>query len=245
MRVYFIPQAVVTLLSPEKAKEFAANLGFDFEPQLLSDTLYKFTDSNSRNLNVDITTGNFQLQRQATTSSARLADALPLQDQLINDFKQFLSSKKLLVDPLKNGRSKVNLESTASETSAIAQVNIWPTDFDELPIITPSVNKSLVSAVITTAIDEINKFFSINYTYWSVDKTSFSTYKIKTAEQAFADLQQGRGFISLEPQKSQVSISKAYLGYFESENYTPYLQPVIVFEGPNFVGLVPAVISTK
>lgn len=245
IKVYFIPQAVITLLSPEKTREFASKLGFDSDPQISSDTLYKFTDATTRSLTVDITTGNFKLQRQVATSSAKLQDTLPPQNQLVNDLKQFLSSKNLLVEPLRNGRNKVSTEASASGAVNIAQVNLWPSDFDEFPIITASTSKSLVNAVITRATDEVNKFFSIDYTFWSIDKTSHSTYKIKTAEQAFSDLQQGKGFISLEPTKAQVSISKAYLAYYESDNYTPYLQPVVVFEGPNFVALVPAVVSTK
>ncbi len=33
----------------------------------------------------------------------------------------------------------------------------------------------------------------------------------------------------------------AMAAYFESENYTPYLQPVYVFEGPDFVAFDSAV----
>ena len=47
----------------------------------------------------------------------------------------------------------------------------------------------------------------------------------------------------MEPRTSSASITKVYLAYYLSEEYSNYLLPVFVFEGPQFAGMVPAVKS--
>ena len=76
-----------------------------------------------------------------------------------------------------------------------------------------------------------------------IDTTTYATYPIKTAETAYNDLKTGKGIVILQPPKAQVSISSVYLGYFISDKYTPYLQPIYIFEGQNFVAYVPAISS--
>lgn len=245
VKVYFIPQTGVSLLAPERAKDQATKLDFDNNVEVLSQTQYKFKDDNNGILIIDLTTANFHLQRQLNLSDKNASgSASPeqfKQDQLINSFKSYLSSKNLLTAELQNGHAFVSYDKEFPDLSATAQVSLIPANFDNFPIVTSVFNEGMVKAIITKAEEEKNKFINVDYTFWSVDNTTFSTYPIKTAEQAFADLKSGLGFISLEPDKPQVSISSIYLAYFESEEYSPYLQPVFVFEGPHFAALVPAV----
>ncbi len=159
------------------------------------------------------------------------------------DFRAYLSSKKLLPDELSNGRSSVVVNNLPTFPNQTFDVSIWPADFDTLPIITENSKKSLVKGILTSLSNESDKFLQVDYTYWPIDKTTFATYPTKSSEQAFADLKAGLGYVSLEPDKPQVSISKVYLAYFESGDYMPFLQPVFVFEGPNFQALVPAILS--
>jgi len=240
LKVYFIPQSGVSFLAPEKSKTLAQNLGFPIGPQIISASQYKFTDENTNELTIDLTNSNFHFQTSITengtaTSSAdlkNLSNQTSNQVKLIDDFKSYLSSKNLLREELQNGRSYAAFgENTI--------VSIWPVNLDNLPIVSASPNQSLVKTTITKT--EKEEFIRLDYTFWVIDQTTFSTYKLKTSEQAFADLRSGLGFISLEPKKPEVSISSVYLAYFESEEYSPYLQPVFVFEGPDFAAIVPAV----
>jgi len=108
--------------------------------------------------------------------------------------------------------------------------------------VTPSETEGLVHALYSRKDETFSK---LTYTFWTVDQTSFATYPLKTAEEAYSDLVSGKGYISIIPDKPAVSISMVYLAYFEPEDYASYLQPVFIFEGPNFKALVPAVKSAR
>ena len=82
----------------------------------------------------------------------------------------------------------------------------------------------------------------MNYTYYDVDLKTFGTYPIKTVSDAFKDLKVGKNTVLIKtPTSGQVSLRSIYLAYYQSENYTPYLQPVYVFEGENFAAYVVAI----
>lgn len=243
LKVYFIPQAGISLLAPDRSKKLAESLGFTIGPEVLSSTSYKFIDESGGELVIDLPSGNFSFQRKALlknliedkseTESTRSANLNNFSDQskIAADFKNFLLSKNLLTPELSSGRSNV----------LSATVSIWPADFDNFPLVTTFFNQSLVRAKVNNKEEESSEYSEVNYTFWTIDKTTYSTYPLKTAEKAFDDLKSGQGFVSLEPKKPQVSISSVYLAYFQSAEYSPYLQPVFVFEGPEFAALVPAV----
>lgn len=81
----------------------------------------------------------------------------------------------------------------------------------------------------------------MDYIFWPIDLNNFGTYPIKKVDEAFEELKNGEGFIAIEPLRGNVSISKIYLAYYLSEEYTNYLQPVYVFEGSGFASIVQAV----
>ena len=242
MKVFFIPKANVSLMSPEKAKELAESLGFPKGPEVLSTAEYRYTDDKNGELMIEISSGNFRFQRPMTAASAIIKNATPLdRNRLIQDFKEYLATKNLLTDELRAGEVNVTFNTPNPQDSIKADVSILPEKIDNIPIVTAHFSQGLVRATLTNSTVEQTKFIDINYTVWPIDKTTFSTYPLKTADQAFTELKSGKGFVTLEPSSSQVSISSVYLAYYESEEYLPYLQPVFVFEGPDFTALVPAV----
>lgn len=242
MKVYFIPKTKISLLAPQRAQEMAEKLGFPNGPEVVSEIEYKYKDENSNELFLDLTTGNFHFQRPNIASgSSEIKNPLPNQNQLINIFKAYLSSRNLLPEQLETGEGRVVYDQGIAETSDTAMVSLLPDKLDSLPILTAAFKDGLMRAKITQYEEETRKFASLNYIFWFIDKTTFATYSIKSADQAFADLKSGRGFIAIQPNKPQVSISSVYLAYYQTETYTPYLQPIFVFEGPNFAALVPAI----
>lgn len=246
MKVYYISKSFATLLSPEKSQTLADKFGFSVKPEILSETDYKFRDEN-KTLNVNLDTGNFLYAKEATESGNQ---ALDNDDKLVTDFENVLNSLGILKDELKKGRTKITLlkfngsnfvpTNLRAEAKA-AQISIWPENVNTKSIFTPNFNKALVSAIIIKSADNLDNYLSLQYIFYPIDTTTKATYPIKTTETAYADLKSGKGVIIIEPTKAQVSISSIYLGYYFSENYTPYLQPVYVFEGQNFVAYVPAI----
>lgn len=241
IKVYFMPRNGVSLLAPDKVASLAHDLGFANGPQLLSQTEYQFDDGTGNVMTVDLASGNFHLQRQPQLSKSSSGPTQILdQDKLVRSFKDYLSSNNLLMDDLNEGKTSVTLSGTSPADSDTANISIWPADVDDLPIVTPAFKTSLVRATIGK--DNLtNKFLKVDYIYWPIDKTTFATYPLITTQEAYNKLTQGQGYVSFAPNTKQISISDVSLAYYQSENYSPYLQPVFVFKGPNFTALVPAI----
>lgn len=246
IKVYFVNQTFVTLLSSERSQTLAEKFGLTIPPEILSDTKYRFKDKD-KILLVDLDNGNFTYTKEATVSGNI---ALDDDNKLVSDFEQMLARLGVFKDDLKQGRNKITplkiaggkLISTQlkSEASAV-QISLWPAPIDKKSIFTGDFNKSLINATVLGSADRIDSYLSLNFTYFPIDTNTFATYPLKTAEAAFDDLKNGKGVVIVEPVKPQVSITSVYLGYFLGEFYSPYLQPIFIFEGPNFVAYVSAI----
>lgn len=234
-KVYFIVKSFATLLSSEKAQILAEKFDITTPPNIISETKYQFKDQD-KTLDVDLDNGNFSYLKEATISGRENLDD---DNKLVSDFEQFLSTLGVLKDDLKNGRTKVTL--LKKDGGEAALISLWPAPIDKKSIFTPDFNKALISAAVLKGADRLDSFLSLDFTYYPIDTTTFATYPIKTAEESFDDLKSGKGVVIVEPPKPQVSITSVYLGYFLQEFYSPYLQPIFVFEGPQFMAYVPAI----
>lgn len=231
IKVYFIPRAsIISLLAPDQSQQMAQDFGFNAGREVVTPTSYQYFNQSGGSFTFDLITGNFHYQKITATPSATLNSSPGDQSKIATDFKEFLKSKGLLNSDLAAGRTKVT-----------DNVSIWPSNFDNLQIITASPNLGLVRALTQNAVGGSEKYPRVDYTYWQIDNTTFGTYPLESVESAFAKLQSGGGFVMEESPSPKVSITKASLAYFESEEYTPYLQPVYLFEGPSFSALVPAI----
>jgi hypothetical protein len=87
----------------------------------------------------------------------------------------------------------------------------------------------------------------MEYNYFPADYTTVETYPLRPIDQAWDELQAGKGFIAqLDAGVSDVTVRKITLGYFDSFEPQKYMQPVYVFTGDNhFVGYVQAVKDAK
>lgn len=247
IKVFVIPPSFATLLAPDKSQTLAEKLNLIPLPEILSETEYKFTNADSTLL-VDLDSGNFKYKKQATLSAQ--PSTFASNAQLVLDFKSLLASIGYLKDELKEGSTKVVflknendklIPTSTSQDATAAQISIWPTSIDGKSIYTPATEKSLINAIITANATDISSYLSINYTLWPVDTSSSASYPLKTTYDALDDLKAGKGVIIKEPKKTQVSILNVRLGYYETEEYTPYLQPIYIFEGSDFQAYVPAI----
>lgn len=252
IKVYFIPQGKMTLLAPEKAQELALKFGFTNEPQAILPTKYSFSDNKEGILIADLIFGNFSFKRMPLLASLNndpdvpaddTSNNFPEKETLVASFKNFLIQNNLLTEELQNGRSLVSYDQQNEQNSETAIISLWPKDINNLPVVTADFQQGLVKASINKG--DPYYYLSLDYYFWPVDLITSSTYEIKTPEEALENLKSGLGFVSLEPASPRVSLTSLYLAYYQSEEYSPYLQPVFVFEGPEFIALVPAVKSIE
>lgn len=245
IKVYFVTKPYASLLSSEKSASLAQNFGMTDSPQIINETLYRFKQ-DAKTLTVNLDSGNFNYVNEATISAKELDD----DNKLISDFKNTLQSLGVFRDEFQNGRTKITLLKIEGDKlvptplraeTVVAQVSIWPQSIDKKSIFTPDFNKALLNAIVLKGAEGLENYLALKLTHWPIDTTTYATYLTKSAEDAFADLQSGKGVVILEDAKTEVSITSIYLGYYLAENYSPYLQPIYVFEGPQFVAYVSAI----
>lgn len=242
IKVYFIPKLGTTLLASEKAKELAKSFNFTKGPNILSPTKYQFTNDSNGQITIDLDSSNFSFNREAS-AEAEMDQTLPDKSALADELKQYLKSKDLYPEELQGGKSEVIYNQDNIDTSTSAKIYLWQQDIDELPVITSLYTKGLISATLTKAKEEDQRYLSLHYTIWNIDKTNFATYPLKDINQAFEDLKKGQSSVVIEPNNPQVSIIDIKLAYLLSENYSKYLQPVYLFLGENdaFAAIVSAI----
>lgn len=247
IKVYSVAQLATDLLALDRAKSLAGSLDFNKTPQAITATQYKFIDDkNGGELIVDLDTGNFKFKRNVATDSGESMENI---EEFIDEagqgkaLKSFLSAKGLLKDQLDQGRTTARYNNPVKKDSSLVTVNLWQEDIEDYPIVTPKFREGLIKAVGSRSINSDKKYISMDYIFWPIDLQNFGTYPIKTAQEAFEELKNGDGFVALEPRTSNVSLTKVYLAYYLAEEFSNYLQPVYIFEGPEFAGFVQAVKS--
>ena len=93
--------------------------------------------------------------------------------------------------------------------------------------------------------DTIDPVVEAQFFHQDIAETG-ETYPIKTADQAFEELRNGKGYIaSFFGTSTTVKIKDVTLGYYISDRPQEYLMPIIVFHGDNdFIAYVSAVQNT-
>ena len=115
----------------------------------------------------------------------------------------------------------------------------------KLPILYPHPPYSTMNFYVASGQGEAN-VVQANYNHQTVNlqPTTQATYPIKTAQQAFDDLKNGKGYIASYngTGSNQILITNVFLAYYIGTAQQNYLTPVVVFQGQNgFFAYVPAV----
>ncbi|EKD91493.1 MAG: hypothetical protein ACD_30C00003G0004 [uncultured bacterium] len=241
-KVYPIASLGTDLLAPDRSKALANKLGFITGPEMQSLTQYLFLDENGGDMVVSLESGNFRFNHRESTESANLTMTNNFSDpeRLTKDFKDFLLPMDLLKEQLRDGRSEVFYEKPSINESNFATITLWQEDVDKIPLVTEKFEEGLIKGVINKRSDNRQKVLILDYVFWPIDILNGHTYPILTPEEAYDKLQTQQGFVIKKPLGLKVSITKVYLGYFLSREFQPFLQPVFVFEGDEFVAFVPA-----
>lgn len=255
-KVYFRPIDKPGLLTLDRAKAKAQQMGFRTQPQAISETHYRWLSLNvpPTTLEMEIDTGNFHLRYPYETDQELLASKnLPTNEQAAQEAKRFLQANELLAEDLASGRAEFQYWrlSPSGLAAAIAlseadfiQVNLFRSDLDELKILPPNPEESLVSFLISGARDRSKRIIEINYTYFPVEKETSATYPLRPISNAWQELQAGQGYVATlgQNENKQITIRRVYLAYYDSAEPKNYLQPVYVFEGDkNFFAYVSAI----
>lgn len=255
-KVYFVSQKGPGFLDLDRAKLKAKGMGFASQPEVISDILYRWRTGTEpvTTLEMNIDTDNFHLRYSYEEDPTLLIEKnLPSTEQLAAEARKFLKSNDYLSDDLTTGRAEFayfrfippNLVSAVSLSEAdFVRVNLFRADLDELKILPPNPQDSLVSCLFSGSRKREKRIVEVKYTYFPIDQETFATYPLKPSNTAWQELQGGEGLIANlgENQDGKITVRQVYLAYYDSGEKQNFLQPIFVFEGDrNFFGYVSAV----
>lgn len=251
--VYQIAQPQSDLLDLSNAKALIPQSDFPNDPQPLSDSIYQWTSPNPpfKILTYNILTHDFTLTSSYVDDPTVIA-AVNLGDEAgaITTAKQFLSgfgayndideSKTKTTLYTINGTTKILQPVVRLADAQIIQVDFFQNDLDKVSLFYPSPPHSLLTVFVASS--GVVAAMVTNKTLTNLS----GTYPIKTADQAFTELQSGSSSAYIaspaNPPVSPVTITDVFLAYFVRGYPQDYLMPVIVFQGDNgFYAYVSAV----
>ncbi len=255
-KVYLLPPSTPLLTYRERVYLLAKNLGFDVEK-----TKYQLEDreavfkENGRSLRIDISNFNFTYQLDLGEEQSFLLDYyIPKREEVESRAKDYLKNLGrypnelalgkiniiyLKYDPLTKTMIIVDQPSYAN----LVEVDFYRQEIDGIPVVSPTYFNSQNYLIFGFSQKEI-KLIKAQIRFYERSEQEFGIYPIKSGQEAWQDLVEGKGLIVSAPEGvAKIKIKKMFFAYLDPDIYQDYLQPVYVFLGENnFVGYVPAVI---
>jgi len=266
MNIYKIIRPQPDLTSLQTSNDEVQAIGFVTQDdinqvipaQRLSDTEYEW-DKNyglPQSLTMDIASHNFHLTSQYLNYPAVLsASNAPTDSSAINTVQNVLSAMQLTPTDIDTSLTTTTdyvivngiiRPAQPGENVMAVRVNFFQNAVDGYQIFYPS-NPNTAMSFLVTGGDTQAEIAQATFVHQVIDSSTSSTYPIKTADQAYADLQAGKGYITLSyTGGNSVNIRTVNLGYYMGEVFQDYLMPVYVFQGDNnFTAYVSAVTDNE
>lgn len=253
-KVFFMPQSTLGLLSDEKAKEVAAAYDFVFSPEVLDTRRYRWSKSQplQTTFELDIQALTFKLTTDYLSRPELISTKkLPTDSEALSRVKGMLGQTDLLGEDMATASGEVvylkalggELQEAVSFSDAdYLQVDLNRTPIDDMwRMFTPKGYQGIAHAIVAGNFSGDQSIVHLEYNYHPVDYSQVHTYPLRTTDSAWRLLQSGEGYIVDKGLDETATVRQVYLGYFDSFEEQPYLQPIYVFEGDNgFLGYVPA-----
>lgn len=256
LKVFFVVTKETKLLALDNTNALVKRLGFTNDPEKLSEEIYRYQNKvNNTTLTVNLFTQSLKfeypyLNDQTLASSHFESSAEPItiaQGYLnkINPSSPDISPEKTKVILYKFSPTAITPVTYLTEAN-LARVNFFRTDIeDNYPIFSKNIDKSNISFLVSGSDTENKQILEVDYIHYPIDREKYATYPIKSAQQAWEELQKGEYLLSKADagaKEKEIPIRKVYLGYFDPEKLINFLEPIYIFEGDNnFVGFVEAV----
>jgi hypothetical protein len=253
-KVYRISADPPSLLGLEKTRQKVSAIGFKSSGIQIAEDTYQWIDqgkSLQRNMTMNIFSSDFTLSSPyLITRSLENFSESDEKDRAIETAKSFLSSMSLFPQDINEDKTKTTLYSIANNSltltskisdAKIIKVDFFQKDLDKLPIYYDKGISSTIDFSIGKEKQQL-EIVDARFFHKNISEIS-STYAIKTANEAFVELQKGKAYIAYKPANMvEFSIKRVFLAYYLGEDKQEFLMPVIVFEGDDdFTAYVSAV----
>jgi len=254
-----MPQAETKFGYREKLYLIAKSLGFNTELSgyRLVGSQATFSEPKQK-LVIDIKNFNFDYQYFFENDKSVFENVrTPNQEESIEKAVEFLQTAGRYPQELSQGKTNVLFLKYDTERDSMAvlnnnlEANVVEVDFyrpdvdaqpNAIPVVSPKYFNSQNYVLMMFKNDGSYKILRAQVKFYDRSVEQIGVYPMRSGNQAYEDLQKGKGFVVSQPQTENITIRKMFLGYLDPDVYQEYLQPVYVFVGDgDFVGYVPAV----
>jgi len=253
-KVYKITLEPPTLLGLEKTRQKVSEIGFKSNGTQIAEDVYQWLDQNSslqRKITMNIFSSDFTLSSPyLVAQSLQPFSVAGEENRAVDVARSFLSNMSLFPNDIDENKTKTILYSIEGgalvQTSKISnakiiRVGFFQKDLDGMPIYYDKGISSTIDFLVGKENNQL-EVVDVRFFHKNISEIS-STYAIKTAGQAFSELQKGKAYIAYKPADTvEFTIKKVFLGYYIGEDEQEFLMPIIVFEGSDgFIAYVSAV----
>lgn len=253
-KVYITYRSSTKILALEEGKEIARQFNFENDPVEISEGIYEFkNEKTNKTLIMNVLEGDFKLKYPYLEDQSILEEKnVPNKNNAIEIASSFLRSGNKYTDDLAQGEKKISYwkitDGTLKSVLAQSEANVIKVDFyrqsldDKWDIVSPQAGEASVSILISGSDLSEKQIIEANFKYANIDRESFSTYPIKTVDQAIENLKSNNYWPLSDVSAKNVVIRDIKLAYYEPITLTQYVQPIYIFSGDNnFVAFVSAV----
>lgn len=254
IEVYKISNPALKLQDLEKAKSKVAAIGFTGPETPVTGNLYQWDSTTGlpKTIQLDIVTEDFIIRiRSDYKSDPQVVQAANLPDldtaeQFAEKFLRGMgmypedTDKTKTTSRLLTIRDTTLIPATSQAAGQIIRLDLFqkpvPSDaiFDDLEIYYPNPPFSTMNMLIASDKSRTNpQVVEMNFTHQDILLETATTYYLKTADQAWAELQAGNAYIAAryDTTKRHIIIKEVLLGYYLGDTTQEYLIPIYVFKG--------------
>lgn len=249
MNIYKIDKPSVNLQSLNNLRNTLSSLGFTNDERKINDTTYEWSNPNvGTTIRYEITSNDFDIISSESAQEALASSSSLEQKNLMDTVSGFLTSLNFKTNDINFDNSKTSYftikNGVTSPTNKafeanMAQLYLFQGDINNLTIYYPYYSGSNMYFDIVSS-DRNQEIVSGHFSHSLINDKSFSTYPIKTPNEAYSDLKKGNAFIYNESGKNMVEILEVTRGYFLKDGENNFLLPIYIFKGNNFIAYVPA-----
>lgn len=247
---------VPNLLNLRDARIKLSSVSFSSNERRITDTVYTWTDRNnsSRVITYNIVSNDFNIiSNYLADPFIRDQQGAPAAGIAVKEVTNFLEKLNLYpmdFDPTLTQTQYLTLQNnetfpaTSISTGQITRVDLYRKSLNKHPI----VHNNPPFSSYYFLIGRIDGRISILETQFNFQAITdkFSSYPLKSIEEAFDELKNNKAFIAAYYGTSkEILLKNIYLAYYIGDEKQQYIQPIFVFEGKNgFYAYVKAVRDT-
>lgn len=254
--VYLMPKTRPSFSALDEANQIAGKLGFTIQPTEITERRYRWEINEflPSTLEMDIVSGSFTLKRNWQADPTILSNKqLPGKEQAELETKNWLRQIGLIDETLNSGRINTDyltfqsgqyLKAVSLSEADFVQTDLFRPNINDLPVLTENPAKGIIQLIFSGSAEAEKRIIQADYNYFPVNTDQTATYPVKSASQAWRELQTRQGYIAAigNNPANVIAVRRIYLAYFDSSTPQGFLMPIIVFEGDNgFFGYVQAI----